>query len=191
MTVPGPTGPPDPSHVPVISPRPASAAHDRSPRRWLPWVVIVVVTAATLGIVLALTLGSSSSITTPTPTSPSTSPGTLRALTGSYYSPTVQDSSLLFLRLVQLQTSLSGVLTVTAASATHARLVEHRYTVTGSVQGTAFKVTIGTGSTTVFGTYLSGVLQIVLAGGTKLSLHRGTLATYRALVVRDRALLLG
>lgn len=189
MTVSGPTGPPDPSHVPVVAPEPASA-RNRSPRRWLPWAVIVVVTAAALGIVLPLTLGSSSTTTIPTPNSPSTSPGTLRGLTGSYYSPTVQDSSLLFLRLVELQTSLSGVLTVTKASASHARLVEHSYTITGSVQGTAFKVTIGSGTKTVVGTYSSGVLEIVLAGGTRISLHRGTLATYRALVVRDRTLLL-
>jgi hypothetical protein len=37
---------------------------------------------------------------------------------------------------------------------------------------------------------VSGVISIALTGGTKVSLNRGTLVTYRALVVRDRSILL-
>jgi hypothetical protein len=46
------------------------------------------------------------------------------------------------------------------------------------------------GSQSLKGTYASGVITIALASGTKVSLERGTLAMYRALVVRDRATIL-
>ena len=134
---------------------------------------------------LLLTLGSSTTAV-PTPTSPSTAGNTLTGLSGTYYSPTVQDSSLLFLRLVQLQSTLSGVLTVTRASASKDRLVARHYQINGKVEGRSFDVTIGPGTRTVVGTYTSGVLSIVLADGARISLHHGSLTTYRTLVLATK-----
>lgn len=187
MTDIGPSQSSGPSHVPTVAPTPR-----RPSRRWLPWAAIVVVVAVALGVALPLTLGSTSSTATPTPKSPTTSPGA-SGLTGSYYSSTIEDSSLFFLRLVQNQSALTADLTVTTAAASHLRLVDHRYAVTGSVAGSKLKLTIAPRSTRpqpVTGTYASGVITIVLASGTRVSLKRGTLATYRALVANERSLLL-
>jgi hypothetical protein len=189
LTGSGTEGPTNPSEVPVVAPEPAIRVAKRQPRRWLPWAVIAVAVAVALGIVLPLTLGSSATAV-PTPTSPTTAANTLKGLSGTYYSPTVQDSSLLFLRLVQLQSTLSGVLTVTRASASRDRLVARHYQISGKVEGPSFDVTIGPGTRTVGGTYVAGVLSIVLADGTRVSLHHGTLTTYRTLVAHDKALLL-
>jgi hypothetical protein len=183
----GPSQSQGPSHVLTVAPTPP-----RPSRRWLPWAAIVIVVAVALGVALPLTLGSSSSTATPTPKSPTTSPGA-SGITGSYYSPTIQDSSLFLLRLVQDQSTLTGDLTVTTAAASHLRLVDHRYAVTGSLAGSKLKLTIAPLSTRpqpVAGSYVLGVITIILASGTKVSLKRGTLAIYRALVVADRSLLL-
>jgi hypothetical protein len=187
----GPKGRAEPAHVPTVAPSGESTPSKRPSRRWLPWAAILLVVAVALGIALPLTLGSSSSTATPTPTPPSTA--RTAGLSGSYFSTTVEDSSLLFLRLVQVSTSLTGALTVTTASASHTRLVDHRYDVVGSATGTRFTLTIAPHAATrrtLRGTYASGVITIVLADGTKAALFRGTLADYRALVVHDMALLL-
>lgn len=173
-----------------MTPGGTSPTPRHQPRRWLPWAAIVVVIAVALGIALPLTIGSSSSTVTPTPTTPTTNRA--GGLTGSYFSTTIVDSSLLFLRLVEVQHTLAGALTVTTASASHTRLVDHRYNASGSVAGAKLTLTIAPGAPvprTIKGTYTPSVITIALADGTTVMLHRGTLAEYRALVVDDRAIL--
>jgi hypothetical protein len=191
-----PAGPDGPPHVPIVTPSSSqkpSAGRESALRRWLPWAAIVAVVAIALGVILPLTIWSSSSNATPTPTTPSTST-TAGAVSGTYYTATVQDSSLMFLRLAETQTALAGDLTVTTAGPSHLRLVVHHYLVTGTVRGDTLSLTVVrarlNGSQSLKGTYASGVITIALASGTKVSLERGTLVMYRALVVRDRATLL-
>jgi hypothetical protein len=189
----GPTEGPGPSHVPTVAPDAGPTGVKRIRRPWLPWAAIVIVIAAALAIALPLTLGSSSSTATPTPKSASTSIPDDGGLSGTYFSLTVEHSRLLLLQLVQLQTTLSGVLTVTRSDPTHTHLVDHLYAVSGSVEGPTIRLSIGSaalGSRNLVGTYGPDDITIY-SSSTHISLERGTVAMYRALVLHDRTALLG
>jgi hypothetical protein len=181
--------------VPVAAPesqQPEVAPPPRShiPKRWLPLAVIVAVAAVALAIALPLTLGGSSSSVTPTPSTP-----VHGAITGSYLTGTVQDQRLVFASILETASQVSGSLTVTTSGPAHKHLVEHLYVVTGTVAGSVLDLSLepanGVAAAIPFtATYSSGIITTTLGTGGTLTLERGTLAMYRLLVKKDRALLL-
>jgi hypothetical protein len=181
----------DPDTVPTV-PKVEPAEGERTPRGWIPWVVIGAVVVVAIAVALPLTLDSSSSTASPTPRTTAAAAAT--GVSGTYFTSSISDLSLLFLSLTQSGSALTGELTITAPGPRRHHLVTRSIAVSGSQEGSAVHLTLSAaldGVTSIGGTLSSKTIDFALPGGDTIVFTPGTLAKFRALVKKDRAALLG
>jgi hypothetical protein len=187
--------PPEPINVPTAGTETASSqtsppkGQKKAPR-WLLPVAVIVVVAIGLGVGLPLAFGKTSSTTTP----PRSSNSGSASMAGGYYSKTVVDSRLVYLKLKTSAGGFTGTLTVSSAGIAKKVVVNKHYkvSVTASGSNMTFTVTPAVdGQTTLTGTYASNAITVTIAPGESVVLQRGKYGAYRALVTKESSTLLG
>ena len=190
---PTPTEPPPPAGAAPSGPEgtPPSAPTGRSgQRRWLPWAVVAVVLVAALVASLVIVFGGSSSTATKKEKGKSGAHG---ALAGSYFTTSIQDSRLVFIKVKQVDDNVTGFMNVVAPNSDKQKVLTVKYKFTGTVSGSnlTLKVTPSiTGLATVTGTASGDTISLTVAQGTTVKLEKGSQAHFKTLVKDQRTALL-
>jgi hypothetical protein len=149
---------------------------------------MAVVLVAALVVSLVIVFGGSSSTATKTGKG-----GSHGALAGSYFTTSIQDSRLVFLKVKQVGDNVSGIMNVLAPNSEKKKVLTAKYKFTGTVSGSNLSLTMTpsiTGLANITGTTSGSTISLTVAQGTTVRLEKGTQAHFKTLVRSQRSALL-
>jgi hypothetical protein len=153
-------------------------------------VIVIVVVAVGLGVGLPLAFrGSSTATTTP----PAGASGAVTDVGGGYYTTTVQNSRLVYLKLKKTAAGYTGFIAVAGANTARSAVSNKRYKVTATVSESNVSMTVTPavdGQTTLTATFVSGTVSVTIGAGETYTLKKGKYAAFRSLITKETSTLL-